>query len=377
MRVLHATDCYLPRLGGIETHVGDLTRHQRGSGHDARVLTATPAGVGGAVDPGWVVRTGSALGRRGVDVDRVLAEHDPDVLHAHLSVVSPFALGVARAAAQRGIPTLLTVHSMWGPWRPLPSVAGGLVGLADWPVGWSAVSEAAARHVRQALGPGADVAVLPNAVDPAAWRPGGAPGPAGRPVTLVSVMRFTRTKRTLPLARMLRAVRATVPADVPLRAVVVGDGPQRAALERHLARWGMTQWVDLPGRLTRAEIRQRLLAADVFVAPAELESFGIAALEARALGLPVVASARSGVAEFVRHGREGLLAEDDVAMTAALARLVVDPALRERIRRHNSTVPIEHDWPRALARTDDLYAAAAARGVRSGRMQVATGTVSA
>ena len=66
--------------------------------------------------------------------------------------------------------------------------------------------------------------------------------------------------------------------------------------------------VELVGRLTRDEIRELFSSADIFVAPANLESFGIAALEARCAGLPVVAKARTGIREFVEHGREGLLA---------------------------------------------------------------------
>jgi glycosyltransferase involved in cell wall biosynthesis len=208
------------------------------------------------------------------------------------------------------------------------------------------------------LGPGIDVAVLPNAVDPVVWQPAPyAPAPTGEGagLTLLSVMRFTRTKRALPLARMLMRLRAEVADDVVFRAVVVGDGPQLAAFERFVRRNGMSGWVDLPGRLDRDGVRDQLLGADCFVAPAELESFGIAALEARALGLPVVGSARSGVGEFIRHGREGLLAADDRDLVAALARILTDTALREAIRSHNRDTPIAHDWSAALRRTEALY----------------------
>ena len=103
-----------------------------------------------------------------------------------------------------------------------------------------------------------------------------------------------------------------------------------------------------------------LRQASVFVAPAELESFGIAALEARSLGLPVVAHADSGVREFIDHGIDGLLGADDDEMAAHLASLVTDDALRSALTIHNSLVPPRHDWPRALDRTDDLYVEAMA-----------------
>ena len=80
------------------------------------------------------------------------------------------------------------------------------------------------------------------------------------------------------------------------------------------------------------------------MAPANLESFGIAALEARCAGLPVVAKARTGIREFVAHGQEGLLAESDDDMVAQLSRLVRDPGLRASIARHNRETPSSVDW---------------------------------
>jgi glycosyltransferase involved in cell wall biosynthesis len=369
-RVLHVTDCYLPGLGGIEVHVSDLVAHQRASGVDAQVVTLTPdVGQG---DPAWVHRVGRRPGRpdpdpsrsllaADADLRRLLARWRPDFVHVHVSMFSPLATLAARRAGSAGLATLITVHSVWSRLGPLPVAARTLLQLRRWPVQWSAVSDAAARPLREMLGPDLDVAVLPNAVDPAVWRPPDSPtdGAASPTPTLVSVMRFTRTKRALPLARMLLEVRRTLPDELPFRAVVIGDGPRRPAFQRFVNRNQMRDWLDLPGRLDRPSVREHLSRADCFVAPAELESFGIAALEARALGLPVIASARSGVGEFIRHGREGLLVDSDRGMVAAMSRMVTNAPLREAIRDHNRHVPIEHDWAAGLRRTHALYARAA------------------
>ena len=95
---------------------------------------------------------------------------------------------------------------------------------------------------------------------------------------------------------------------------------------------------------TREEIRGVFAGADVFVAPANLESFGIAALEARCAGLPVVAKSRTGIREFVEHGQEGLLADTDRDMVDQLVQLVVDAELREKITTFNREVPSPVDW---------------------------------
>ena len=69
----------------------------------------------------------------------------------------------------------------------------------------------------------------------------------------------------------------------------------------------------------------------MYVAPANLESFGLAALEARCAGLPVVAKAQTGIREFVEHGQEGLLAANDHQFVDQVLALVRDPALRAKI----------------------------------------------
>ncbi|MGZ4497266.1 MAG: glycosyltransferase family 4 protein [Nocardioides sp.] len=357
-RVLHVTDCYLPRLGGIEVHVSDLVSHQRAAGTDARVLTATP--YDGA-DPAWVRRV-AAVSPVATDtlLTRALDDLRPDVVHVHVSVWSPFASIAARRAARMGIPTLVTIHSMWSYLGPLPTMARGTLGLRRWPVLWSAVSDRAAEPIRAMLGPAHEVPVLPNAVDTAAWR---LPAHEEDVPTLVSVGRLAWTKRPLALAAMLREVRDRLPADQPLRAVLVGDGPQRGRLEDYLARHALDDWVTVTGRLDRSRVRDVLASSSVYVAPAVLESFGIAALEARCAGLPVVGSSRSGIGEFITHGVDGLLGESDAAMVDALVRLLAEPGLRSSIAAHNREVVPAFGWDAALLRTGALYDRATAISV--------------
>jgi hypothetical protein len=154
------------------------------------------------------------------------------------------------------------------------------------------------------------------------------------------------------------AARARIPAHIPVEAVLVGDGPRwgkvaAAVRERNLS------WVRLPGRASAEQVRAHYRAADIFVAPSVLESFGIAALEARCTGLPVVAFAQSGVRDIVADDREGLLVASDAAMVDALVRLCADDALRERISQHNRTTVAPFDWGSAMRRCDALYARAA------------------
>ena len=91
-----------------------------------------------------------------------------------------------------------------------------------------------------------------------------------------------------------------------------------------------------------------------------MESFGLAALEARTAGVPVVAFRATGMAEFVTDGVEGVLVDDDASMVVALAWLASDAAERTKIAEHNRATVPEQDWPRVLERVDEVYAAAIA-----------------
>lgn len=376
-RIAHVTDVFLPGLGGIETHVDDLVRHQRALGLDADVLTPTEATDD---DPAWVHRLPAVGARRRIE--------EYDVVHVHLSMFSPYSIGVARAAMAAGIPTLMTVHSMWTGAGGILRIAA-LTGPRRWPVAWSAVSGAAATAFRRSLG-GIDVAVLPNAVEVAAWRAQqvtGRPGPRSGPspegpasggavtdgtVTVVSVMRLSSRKRPMHLLRVMDRVRGLV-QDRDVRLVIVGDGPLRGRMERFVRRHGLGEQVRFTGRIARSQVLDELSAASLYVAPAPKESFGIAVLEARCAGLPVVADRRSGVADFIRDRVDGLLIGDDREMAAAIAELVRDDGLRARITAHNQQVEPRFDWADALDRTSALYQVAAERAAHRSLATTTTG----
>ncbi|MFB9628577.1 glycosyltransferase [Nonomuraea helvata] len=353
------SDCYLPRLGGIEVQVADLVRMQREAGHDVSVATATR----GEELPGVhriVARMPFDLPVHPFGVGhltRRITSLRPDVVHVHTGAVSPFAWMGVRAAAKAGAPCVVTVHSMWDPvTRMVYRLLRLAFGWQRWGLVATTVSNAAAAPIRAVAGPEVPVRVVSNGLDLSGWAP--PPGIRDRrdEVHIVAVGRLAPRKQPVRLLKLLQATRARVPARIPMRATIVGDGPARGQMERFLARHGMADWVSLPGRYTREQIAKVLESADVFVAPAPRESFGIAALEARAAGLPVVARAQSGVADFVGNGTEGLLGRTLGDLARAVARLCTDSGLRESIAAHNrATVPAAGSWPTVLAGFERAY----------------------
>jgi glycosyltransferase involved in cell wall biosynthesis len=365
VRVLHLSDCYLPRLGGIETQVHGLARRQRAAGLDAEVVTATPRARHDRTP--FEVVDGVPVHRTTVDLPYELPVHPHPgrevlqvaraggfyVVHAHVGVVAPFARGALPTLVRAGVPVVVTVHSLWSGTTPLMRVAELVARWHTWPAVFTAVSEVAARPVRSVLGGHVDVGVLPNGIDAAAWALEPAPRTPGE-VVIAAAMRLASRKRPLALLEVLRLLRERTPSSTRLRAVIAGEGPQRGAMERYRERHDLA-WVSMPGRLAPADLRELYRGTDVYVVPSVLESFGIAALEARAAGLPVVARAETGVAEFVEHGVDGLLATSDAGLADAVTRLVADAGLRERIAAHNRAVPPSVTWDEVVARSTAAY----------------------
>jgi glycosyltransferase involved in cell wall biosynthesis len=358
MRVLHVTDTYLPRRGGIELHVADLARQQRRAGHQVDVLTLTRLPGASGPDEPFVLRPSPDAGvpRKAAFVarHRRLGELSGyDVVHGHCSTVSPLVFATLGAAS--GLPTAVTVHSLWRRYTGLYRAADHLVGWSRWPVAWSAVSTVAAEAVRRAARPGLQVDVVPNGIDLTDW-PQRVLRPDPHHLRLVSVMRLAPRKRPLALLRVLQRVEAELRPDVRVSAVVVGDGPLMAPARRFAARHGMEEWLTFTGHLPRTRIDEQLARADVFVAPATLESFGIAALEAAVSGLPVVGRAGTGLSDFVRHGESGLLLRSDAEVARALVALGRGRHLASPPRSALGALA----WPAVVERTHALYERAGA-----------------
>ena len=372
MRIAHVSDCYAPRTGGIETQVAALARHQQAAGDEVYVITATPGH--GAVFAGpddvegiTVQRVAAHIPfelplhpRTGHEVTRLLRAEPVDIVHVHAGVVSPFAWGSIRAATRAGVPTLVTVHSIWGPMAsPGFGVSDALLRWTHWGVTLSAVSDVAASRIAAAVPRAGTVLVVPNGINPADWKVEHLPAGSER-LRLASVLRMAPRKRTMPLVRIIEAaIRRLDGIDVT--AVLVGDGPERAGAEKYVAAQGLSGAITFAGRLDRNGILDVFARTDAYVQPSIKESFGLAALEARSAGLPIVARSQTGTTQFVRDGAEGLLADDDAGMAAAIVRLGTDRDLLDQIAAHNRRVEPLEAWPSVLETVRDAYRIAGAQ----------------
>lgn len=367
MRIAHVTDCYLPRMGGIERQVHGLATAQLAAGHEVTVLTSVPEAVPGdagtaasiVLPDGLTVLRPTQPGARPGSIRYAStlrgwqAGQGYDLVHIHASTFSPMAYLAAMAASRAGVPTVATLHSLWSYATPIFRGFDTALGWRSWPISWTAVSTVAAESLSRVLRPGTEISVLPNGVSPELWQLPPRPRDPRR-VTIVSVMRLAARKRPMQLLRVLRAVRAQVPAGIELRVQIIGAGPQRDSMLGYLRRHAMTGWVELAGQLDQPAIRDRFADADLYVSPATLESFGIAALEACCAGLPVLGYADTGVSDFVADGRNGVLVRNDGQLATELARLACSPATRAELAGHRQAGD-NYQWDEVLATCEQVY----------------------
>ncbi|MFM7312352.1 MAG: glycosyltransferase family 4 protein [Cyanobium sp.] len=200
------------------------------------------------------------------------------------------------------------------------------------------------------------LAIVPEGIDLSLWQPSDDPtvlaetDAARDPFTVLCVARQYPRKRVVDLIDAFSAVTAREPRA---RLVIIGDGPEHAALVERLQERGLQGSVSLLGALPDdAEVRAWYGRASVFCLPSEQEGFGIVFLEAIASGLPVVTTTSAAIPEVVPDGQAGLLVprRDPDALAAALLRLLGDPELRARLRDGGRCHVRQYGWDRVADR---------------------------
>jgi len=143
------------------------------------------------------------------------------------------------------------------------------------------------------------------------------------------------------------------------RLVIVGGGPQEPCYRRLAQKLGLGSRVTFVGQVPHARIPAYLRTFSAFVVLSLAESFGVAALEASACGLPVVATKVGGLPEVVEDGGTGLIVppENAEAAAEALSRLLLSPDLRRTMGRAGRQWVLEHyAWDKTAKVMETLYA---------------------
>lgn len=253
---------------------------------------------------------------------RLLRER-PQIVHIHYA--SPSARYFTMLARWLPFRVMVTCHGS-DILRPLAGDVphlGAVLREAD--LATAVTTDIRRRLADQQLLAESDCLLVPNGVDTDFWQP--APEPRARtpePV-LVAVGRLEHVKG---IDLLISACGMLVAAGQPVRLVIVGEGSQRAALERQALAAGIGSRITFAGALPPPAIRARLHAADLFVLPSRSEGMPLALLEAMATGTAAIAADVGGIARMAGGAVRLVRAEDATDLASAIAELAADPALR-------------------------------------------------
>jgi teichuronic acid biosynthesis glycosyltransferase TuaC len=284
---------------------------------------------------------------------RVRRSFSYDLVHAHNAVPAGDAVRRVPTLRTRGVPLVISVHGgdvlytagrvPAGEQAVHRALAQARLVLAN-STGIAELARAHGAHETRVVHLGSDI--------PQAARPpvrGVAP-------TLVTVAHLVARKRH---ADVLRALAVLTPRHPTLRYAIVGDGPERQALERLAARLGISDRVDFHGQLAPAEAIERARECTLFVMPSTEEAFGVAYVEAMAGGVPAIGCRGEPGPEEIAAAGDGMVLVppgDIERLTQRIDELLSDPhRLREARQRARATVLAAFTWARCGQQTLDAY----------------------
>jgi L-malate glycosyltransferase len=241
-----------------------------------------------------------------------------DLLHVHYAIPHSVSALLARSmAVPRRLPFITTLHgtdiTLVGSNRSYLPITRFSIEQSD---GVTTISRYLLNQTIKEFDIKRPMEVIPNFVNcdlytrnenpalRAKWAPNGEP-------ILMHLSNFRPVKRLTDVIEIFGLVRAKMPAKL----VLIGDGPDRGAAEYLVRKQKLVKDVLFLGK--QDQVYEKLSLADLFLMPSELESFGLAALEAMACEVPVIATNVGGVPEVVEHGVDGYLVEPEDVQSAA------------------------------------------------------------
>jgi glycosyltransferase involved in cell wall biosynthesis len=180
-----------------------------------------------------------------------------------------------------------------------------------------------------------DIPVTPFGIDVDQFRPKPVESPFAPSDIVIGTVKVLAEKYGIQYLIRAFALVKKKHSDLPLKLLIVGGGPQEAFLKKLVEDLGISAQTTFTGRVEHARVPDyfNMLSIPVFASTLDSESFGVAVLEASACAKPVVVSSVGGLPEVVEDGVTGLVVprRDPERTADAIERLVLDPALRERM----------------------------------------------
>jgi glycosyltransferase involved in cell wall biosynthesis len=334
------------RAGGAETHAIDLIKGLAAKGHSIVFVTSKAddgcrPGLSDGVSAHFELpfQTINPLDKFEIyrRLAEIAAEHQIEVIHAHHRNAGYFAELLCR---RKHIPYVVTVHD---PWHATPfkkshgKVFRRLIAVSDF--------------LKQVLitrfhVPAERIRTIHNGVDPSRFE-GIAHAEAARfrsafrvgadEIVLSQISRISKVKGQFDLLHALKLL----PPDLPYRCLIVGEGKERARLERLAESLGLSRKVTFCGY--QSNIPVVLAASDVMLLPSHREGLPLSIIEAMLSNVPVIAARTAGVPEIITHGKDGLLfqAGDIPTLATLIGQMVRNLSLRQQLAQAGHRTAIE------------------------------------
>jgi PEP-CTERM/exosortase A-associated glycosyltransferase len=393
LRVLHVLDHSIPLHSGYAFRTLALLHEQRGFGWETLHLTTPKQGPGEAQEEtvdGWTFHrtpaTAAMAGLRGyfrqmdatqARLEELICLYEPDILHPHSPVLN--AIPALRAGRRHGVPVVYEMRASWED----AAVDHGTTreGSLRYRIGraletWALRRAAAVTTICEGLRgdilsrggvPASKVTVIPNAVNVESFAYGqSADAELRRRLGLegATVLGFAGSFYGYEgLDLLLEAFALLAPRFPDLKVLLVGGGPQAAALRDQAVALGLADRIVFSGRVPHAEVQRYYSQIDLLCYPrkpmrlTELVT-PLKPLEAMAQGKLLVASDVGGHRELIRDGETGILfpANDSQALAVAVARLLTDRHCWQAIREAGRAfVERERTWTRSAENYRDVY----------------------
>ena len=385
MRILMLSDTYFPRISGVATSIRSFRSGLQELGHTVDLLvpdygSSMPSDDSGIMRvPAW--KTGFYPEERLMwpwallHMTRELASHCYDLLH----IQTPFAahyMGI-HLARRLGIPVLSSYHTYFEAYighyhEGIPKILRRTLARIPSRRQCQAVDGVIVPSMVMAIvlwgyGVNTPVRVIPTGIDLTTQTAGdrsafrGRHGIAADQLVLLYVGRIAPEKNIAMLVEVVGYLRAIFP-DILL--LLAGDGPFRESLEQQVVEKDLTAHVRFLGYLDHdTALRDAYAAADLLVFASETETQGMVLLEALAAGLPLVAIAAMGAADFVTSGRGTRSAPAQASAFAAVcAGILSDDMLRARMVQEARQLATQWAEPAMAERLQAFYAVAVAGG---------------
>ena len=351
MKILITTDLYKPLVNGVVTSVINIKNGLERSGHEVRILTLAQDTVSyerdgvyyiGSLNSGWVYPGTRIRLRIPHNFFRDIIRWNPDVVHSQCEFSTyGCAKKIARAC---GAPLVHTYHTVYEDYThyfcPSKKLGTFLVSRFSRHVlnNTDAVIAPSYKVGRllERYGVRTSVSIIPSGIDivryshmPAAhWinERRAEYGLDGGDLRLIYVGRLAKEKNVDELLDMMAGCR-----DLPVRLLIVGDGPVREDIEEHCERLGLNDKVRFTGMISPDKVGEYYHIGDVFVNASTSETQGLTYVEAMAAGLPMLCRHDECLEGMVKDGVNGWQYSNESEFRAHVEKLIADPEMRKNM----------------------------------------------